>query len=151
MDRGTPEAQARRDWLTPPDGDANMTSNPIGILHVNGAIDGRQYELACRYAWLYTVLMGRPSAAAASYERMDRGVRGGLTDEQVVGLEAEYRKVRGRLNRVEPKGKEVLDAIAIYGQAPRWLGPCIPTSEDAEEGARLKRALMVLVDETKTV
>ena len=154
-DRGSPELQARRAWLTPEGGDLNMSAHPIGILHINGAIDGRQYELVCRYAWLYTVLIGKPSAAAASYERMDRRTPREISDEQLIELEAEYHEVRARLKRMEPKGKEVLDAIAIYGQVPPWLGPCIPTARDAEEGALLKRALMVLVNDrdalTKTV
>ncbi|SLN31952.1 hypothetical protein [Oceanibacterium hippocampi] len=151
-DRGTVENQRRRAWLAQ-GADPALTSYPLGILLANDAISDAQHQAGCRYAWLFSIAIGRASTAAQSFDRLERGTRriptGALeameptsSDDWRAAREREFREAAAELVSTGRQVKALIDETVIYQHCPRWLFPKIPTNTDVTEA----RALLLGLD-----
>lgn len=71
-DRGTPENQTKREWLSQ-SGDPARATYPLGVMLVNDIIGQSLHDTGCRYAWLHRVVHGRVSIAASRFDVPSRG------------------------------------------------------------------------------
>ncbi len=121
-DNGTEEMQKRRQILAG-GGDQTLTSTFLGTMLANNRITRSEYDAGCRYAWLYGVLFGRTSAAAAAYGQT---IGGREHDEQwLADRQREYTEIARRLLGAGRRVKDAVDNAAIYDRWPRWAGAAV--------------------------
>jgi hypothetical protein len=142
-DGGTKELRRMRAWLAG-SGDPALTSYPLGILLANGEITQAQHGAGCRYAFLHAVVFGRPSIAAVSFERVQKGYQGEWNDEWLVDREQELRGLSMRLKGHPARLRMVLDNLVIYERMPRWMQPVRPRLSDCREAGLFVKALKLL-------
>ncbi len=142
-DNGTDQLQALREWFAGK-GDPVKTTYPLGILLTNGAINERQHKAGCRFAWLYAVVIGRPSYAAMMFEKVDKGRTSPEDGHWLENQSFRYEALRRKLKACPARLKSVLEGVAVYERIPRWMKPVIPRISDVREAALLVEGLNML-------
>jgi hypothetical protein len=142
VDRGTPEQQDRRAWLVQ-GGRLELAAYPLGVLLANGAISEDEHKAGCRYAWLYRLAFGRVSIAAASYELLGDGASYHEDEAWLRDRAAELSRLQSALGCfMTPTGpktaigrqvKRLVDELAVFGKAPRWMLPVAPGPGDCRD------------------
>ncbi|MBX6323432.1 MAG: hypothetical protein IRY94_16535 [Rhodospirillaceae bacterium] len=153
IDRGTPEARARRAALVG-GADPALSEHPLGVLLARGLIGPETHAAACTYAWLYARAVGWPRTSCAPLYRRLAGEPAGpgpapLDETAEAAIEERFR--RGK-NRLLAAGRRVCDAtenVVVFGRFPRFLDSAGRRSAaarraDAMELAALRTGLEVL-------
>jgi hypothetical protein len=125
IDRGTPQAQARRAALAA-GGDPVLSESPLGVLLARGLVTAEEHAAACIYAYLYARAVGRPRTSCAALYRRLAGEAAGpgwtdLEESAEAGVEARFRHGK---NRLLAAGRRVCDAtenLVVFGRLPRFL------------------------------
>lgn len=133
-DEGTKELQSMRAWLAGY-GDPALTSYPLGVLLANNEITEQQHQAGCAYAFLHAVVFGRPSIAAVSFERTQKGWTGDWDDDWLAAQEAKLRNLGRRLKGHPARLRMVVDNVLVYERTPRWMRPVRPRVSDCREAA----------------
>lgn len=142
-DKGTAELQRMRKWLAG-QGDPALADYPLGILLANNDITEQHHQVACRYAFLHSVVYGRASVAAASFERIAKSWSGDWDDRWLADREAELTRLTERLKGEPARLRMVLDSVVVYERTPRWMRPVRPRISDVREAELFAQALALL-------
>jgi hypothetical protein len=142
-DKGTAELQRMRKWLAG-QGDPALADYPLGILLANNDITEQHHQVACRYAFLHSVVFGRASVAAASFERIAKSWSGDWDDQWLADREAELTRLTERLKGEPARLRMVLDSVVVYERTPRWMRPVRPRISDVREAELFAQALALL-------
>lgn len=142
-DKGTPELQARREFLAG-EGDKVLTTFPLGILLANGVITDEEYRAGCRFAWLHAVVIGKHSLAAIEFERSHGKSVREIDEDREAELQDRFRKsldeFRSRRQRDE------IVSLCVYERVPRFMRPVIPCGRDILQAQIIKEGLFELAE-----
>lgn len=145
-DEGTRQLRRIRAWFAQ-GGNPELTTYPLGILLANDQITEAQHRAACRYAWLHTMVFGRPSVAAIAWERKDPSVEPAADEEREKWLAALERRLSAVSELFRPQPalmRSVLHGLVISERIPRFMQPVFPRPSDCHEAELLREALTLL-------
>lgn len=142
-DPGSLRLQQLRAWFAQ-GGDPALTGYPLGVLLANQQISEAQHRAGCRYAWLHAMARGRPSVSALAFERLGRSHEGEWDEVRLAELTDKLRSTEAVLSGAPTALRRILDDVAIYERAPRFMLPVRPATEDIREADRLFAALDLL-------
>lgn len=140
IDRGTPEAQARRKELVG-NGDPALGAYPLGILFCRGIITAPQHDAGCHYAYLCGRVLGRTKPVSLA----ERPAPAEISDRALADISLRWREAVAVLFSVGRRSKDAVDNVAVYERIPGWLWRDRPRDGDAREAAALVDGLSALV------
>lgn len=142
-DHGTPELQARREFLAGK-GDKALTTFPLGILLANEVITEEEYRAGCRFAWLHAVVIGKHSLAAIEFERSHGKSVREVDEDREAELQDRFRKSMDCFE--SRRQRDEIVSLCVYERVPRFMRPVIPTGRDILQAQIIKDGLYWLAE-----
>ncbi|MEO1192683.1 MAG: hypothetical protein AAFY02_13055 [Pseudomonadota bacterium] len=136
-----PRVLQRRRALVGPDGDVTLAESPLGVLLARDLIHPEERQAGQRFAWLYRLVVGRMSPAAADPFQPREEARpafatpplGAGQSAWLAARSGDFEKARQALKAEGPGVYEQVRRIAVAEEFPPWIVVRGPLHDEARK------------------